>query len=106
MKKISHKPRTNGPKKRRLVWIDLEMTGLNPDNDYILEIATIITTSELEIVAKGPNIVIHYPEQVLARMDAWCQEHHTASGLSKRVLDSKISLAEAEARFEAALAPR
>jgi len=76
--------------------MDLEMTGLNPDRDQILEIATIITTSELEVVAKGPNIVIHHPEQVLAQMDEWCQQHHSASGLIDRVLDSKISLAETE----------
>jgi len=84
------------PAKRRLVWIDLEMTGLNPDRDQILEIATIITTSELRVVAKGPNIAIHQPKHVLEQMDEWCQKHHAASGLVDRVLRSKISLAQAE----------
>jgi oligoribonuclease len=76
--------------------MDLEMTGLNPDTDQILEIATVITTNNLDIVAEGPNIAIHYPEDVLAGMDEWCQRHHSASGLIDRVLHSDISLAQAE----------
>jgi len=98
MKNPQDRDKTNGPRKKRLVWMDLEMTGLNPDTDQILEIATIITTSELEVIARGPNIAIHHPEDVLARMDEWCQEHHAASGLIQRVLDSGISLAEAEVK--------
>ncbi len=79
-----------------LVWIDLEMTGLNPDTDTILEIATLITDGNLELIAEGPCIAIHHPRKVLDAMDAWCTEHHGASGLTARVLASAISVAEAE----------
>lgn len=81
-----------------LVWIDLEMTGLNPDHDSILEIATIITDNDLEIIAQGPALVIHQPDSLLSTMDEWNVTHHTASGLVKSVRESVISLAEAEAQ--------
>jgi len=81
---------------QHLVWMDLEMTGLDPDQDTILEIATIITDKELNIVAEGPNLDIHHPDAVLEGMNAWCREHHAASGLSERVRRSSISLKEAE----------
>ncbi len=81
-----------------LVWMDLEMTGLNPDTDTILEIATLITDRNLKIIAEGPSLVVHHPQEVLDGMDEWCTEHHGASGLSARVLASDISLAEAEAQ--------
>jgi len=77
--------------------MDLEMTGLNPDTDDILEIATVITTNNLDIVDDGPNIAVHHSKEVLARMDEWCQQHHKASGLVERVLNSDVSLAQAEA---------
>jgi len=80
----------------RLVWIDLEMTGLDPERDRILEIACVITDGELSLLAKGPSLAIHQPEDVLAAMDAWCQEHHEHSGLLARVRASTISLAKAE----------
>ena len=81
-----------------LVWMDMEMTGLDPEVDVILEIATIVTDSELNLVADGPVLAISQPEAALARMDAWNVEHHTASGLIDRVRQSAVSLTEAEAQ--------
>lgn len=81
-----------------LVWIDLEMSGLEPSEDVILEIATIVTDSSLEILAEGPNLVIHHPDEVLEAMDEWNTEHHAASGLTEKVRASEIETAEAEAR--------
>ncbi len=80
-----------------LIWIDLEMTGLDPFRDHILEIATVITDSHLEVVAEGPVIAIHQPEAILAGMDDWNREHHGASGLVDRVRLSQVAEAEAEA---------
>jgi oligoribonuclease len=79
-----------------LVWIDLEMTGLNPFVDQILEVATIITDSQLEILANGPVIAIHQPEEVLAAMDRWNAEHHRSSGLVDRVRQSTYTCRQAE----------
>jgi oligoribonuclease len=79
-----------------LIWIDLEMTGLLPDSDQIIEIATVITDNELNVVAEGPDIVIHQPEEILARMDAWNQRQHASSGLLARVRASRMDAAEAE----------
>ncbi len=79
-----------------LVWIDLEMTGLNPLTDQIIEIATIITNSELEIVAQGPVLAVHQPDPVLAGMDEWNTRTHGASGLSERVRSSTLSASDAE----------
>lgn len=81
-----------------LVWIDLEMSGLDPDQCTILEIATIVTDGELEILEEGPDLVIHQPDSVLEAMDEWCTKHHAESGLTQQVRDSSISLAEAEAQ--------
>jgi len=81
----------------RLVWMDLEMTGLEPDRDTIIEMATIVTDGELNIIAEGPEIVIHQDASLFAGMDDWNKEHHTKSGLWQKVVASKISLAEAEA---------
>jgi len=81
---------------QRLVWLDLEMTGLDPDRDSILEIATIVTGPDLEELAVGPVIAIHHDEAVLKGMDPWNTEHHTASGLWRRVLDSSVELRAAE----------
>lgn len=80
-----------------LIWIDLEMTGLNPERDRIIEIATLITDSHLNLVAEGPVFAIHQPEELLAQMDEWNTTHHTSSGLVERVRQSKVSEAEAEA---------
>ena len=80
-----------------LIWIDLEMTGLDTVNDEIIEIATIVTDKELNIIAEGPMIAIHQPQSRLDQMDEWNQNQHGKSGLIKRVLDSKYTLAQAEA---------
>ncbi|MDX8410493.1 MAG: oligoribonuclease [Mariprofundaceae bacterium] len=84
------------PPKSYLVWMDMEMSGLNPDRDHVLEIATLITDSNLEIVAEGPELVVHQPQEILDGMDEWCRKHHRASGLTAMVQASTISLAEAE----------
>ncbi len=74
-----------------LIWIDLEMTGLDPQNDAILEIATIITDSALNIVAEGPNLAIHHPDAILNQMDAWNTKQHNQSGLIARVKQSTVT---------------
>ncbi len=79
-----------------LVWIDLEMTGLRPESDYIIEIATLITDSELNIIAQGPVLAIHQPENVLAAMDEWNTRTHGASGLVDRVRSSTLGESDAE----------
>lgn len=79
-----------------LVWIDLEMTGLEPRTDFIIEIATIVTNASLDIVAEGPVLAIHQSDDVLQRMDAWNTEQHGKSGLTQRVRESTCSVAEAE----------
>jgi len=80
----------------RLIWLDLEMTGLDPDRDVILEIATVVTDEALELVAEGPNIAIHQSEEVLKGMDAWSKDQHERSGLIARVRSSPYSCEEAE----------
>lgn len=84
-----------------LVWVDLEMTGLDPQTCVIVEIATIITDSDLEVVAEGPNLVVHQPAETLAGMDPFVVKMHERSGLLERIAASNISLEEAE---EASLA--
>jgi oligoribonuclease len=86
------------PSSDYLIWIDLEMTGLKPDTDVIIEMATIVTDSQLRIVAEGPVIAIHQPESVLEGMDDWNKRTHGASGLLTRVRDSKWTMAMAESR--------
>jgi len=81
---------------KHLVWMDLEMTGLEPDRDVILEIATLVTTDALDVVAEGPVIAVHHPQKVLDAMDEWNRTHHAASGLTARVLASSVSAADAE----------
>lgn len=83
----------------RMIWIDLEMTGLEPDVNRIIEAAVLVTDGNLEIVAEGPNLAIHQPEEVLAGMDDWNKKHHGASGLIRRVRESTISEADAEAQL-------
>jgi oligoribonuclease len=80
----------------RLVWIDLEMTGLDPDTDSIIEIATLVTDQELEVLAEGPELAIRHPLARLEGMDDWNRRTHSKSGLWQRVLDSQVSLAQAE----------
>ncbi|MBI5451488.1 MAG: oligoribonuclease [Gammaproteobacteria bacterium] len=89
---------------KNLIWIDLEMTGLNPDQDRIIEIATIVTDSELNILAEGPVLAIRQPEPVLAAMDDWNQAQHGKSGLLQRVRSSAVDEAEAERQTLAFLA--
>ncbi len=79
-----------------LIWIDLEMTGLVPERDRIIEIATLVTDKELNVIATGPELAIHQDESVLAGMDEWNVEHHTGSGLYARVQASSVSEREAE----------
>jgi len=81
-----------------LIWIDLEMTGLDPDSDSIIEIATLVTDKELTPVAEGPELAIHQPEAILARMDEWNQRQHGGSGLLQRVRDSRVSVLDAQQR--------
>ncbi len=80
----------------RLIWIDLEMTGLDTVNDSIIEIATVVTDASLEVVAEGPVIAIHQSDDVLAGMDEWNTRQHAASGLVERVRNSTATAAEAE----------
>lgn len=79
-----------------LIWIDLEMTGLDTDRDYIIEIATIVTDSQLEILAEGPVVAISQTQEVLDAMDEWNTRQHYKSGLAERVLNSPYSTADAE----------
>mgnify|MGYP001343462896 FL=1 len=84
------------PDDTHLVWLDLEMTGLEPARDHILEIATLVTDTQLNVLAEGPVLAIHQPEAVLAAMDDWNQQHHGASGLLTRVRASLLDVAAAE----------
>ena len=79
-----------------LVWMDMEMSGLDPETSVILEIATIVTDNRLNILAEGPNLVIHQTTSVIEKMDEWNRTHHGASGLIKRVRESKLTLKAAE----------
>ncbi|ENK2916902.1 MULTISPECIES: oligoribonuclease [Vibrio] len=84
---------------QNLIWVDLEMTGLDPETHKIIEIASIVTDSELNILAEGPVLAIHQPEEELAKMDDWCTNTHTASGLVERVRNSQISEQDAVAQI-------
>ncbi len=79
-----------------LIWIDLEMTGLEPERDVIIEIATIVTDAELNTIAEGPVLAIHQSDDVLAGMDEWNTTHHGQSGLTERVKKSQVSTRDAE----------
>ena len=79
-----------------LIWIDLEMTGLIPETDVIIEIATLVTDSQLNILAEGPVIAVHQSDAILNGMDEWNTKQHGKSGLTQRVRESKINSAEAE----------
>ena len=86
-----------------LVWIDLEMTGLQPDSDRIIEMAVLVTDSQLNLVAEGPVLVLHQPDEVLDAMDSWNKGTHAKSGLIERVRASALSEAQAEAQILAFL---
>lgn len=88
----------------RLIWIDLEMTGLDTDNDSIIEIATVVTDAQLNVLAEGPEFAISHPLATLEAMDEWNRNQHRRSGLWQRVLDSQVNLAQAEAQTVAFLA--
>ncbi len=79
-----------------LIWLDLEMTGLNPDSDRILEIATLVTDKQLTILAEGPVVAVHQSDAVLAAMGEWCTRQHSQSGLTQRVRESCANEAQAE----------
>jgi len=81
---------------QNLIWIDLEMTGLDPQNDVIIEIATVVTDKNLNVLAEGPVLAIHQNEEALAAMDDWNQKQHGGSGLIQRVRQSPVGEAEAE----------
>jgi oligoribonuclease len=81
-----------------LIWIDLEMTGLIPERHRIIEIATIVTDSQLQVLAEGPVLAVHQPEEELVAMDEWNTRQHGGSGLTQRVRDSRVDEAEAQAR--------
>ena len=85
------------PNEMNLVWVDMEMTGLDPDNDRIIEVAVVVTDSELNVLAEGPVFAIHQPDEILDKMDAWNKGTHGRSGLIDRVKQSKVSEADAEA---------
>ena len=82
--------------KHNMVWIDMEMTGLDPEKEGIIEIATLMTDSELNVLAEGPDLVIHQPAKLLKKMDAWNQKQHKKSGLIDAVKKSKVTLKKAE----------
>lgn len=83
-------------KRKRMVWIDLEMTGLDIERESIIEIATVITDSELNIVAEGPNLAIRVNEELLAGMDDWNTRHHHGSGLVERIHNEGVAVEDAE----------
>ena len=91
------------PRAARIVWADLEMTGLVPERERIIEIAMIITDGELNVIAEGPNLVVHQPDELLAAMDEWNTKHHGQSGLTERVRESTVTEADAEAQVLAFL---
>ncbi|MDX1608915.1 MAG: oligoribonuclease [Halofilum sp. (in: g-proteobacteria)] len=82
----------------RLIWIDLEMTGLDTLNDEIIEVATIVTDPQLEVLAEGPVMAVHQPEAILTAMDEWNTRQHGESGLLQRVREEGVTCAEAEQR--------
>ncbi len=90
---------------QNLIWIDLEMTGLDPANDRIIEIAVVVTDAQLNLRAEGPVIAVHQTDEALGRMDAWNRGTHGKSGLTERVKASTISEAQAQAEVIAFLKP-
>lgn len=81
---------------QNMIWLDLEMTGLDPQNDTVIEIATVVTDKNLNVLAEGPILAIHQSEAILSRMDDWNQKQHGGSGLIQRVRDSAVDEAAAE----------
>ena len=85
-------------KKTNLIWIDLEMTGLIPESDVIIEIATVVTDANLNVIDEGPSLAIHQDDALLDGMDEWNTNQHNRSGLVQRVKESSISVASAESQ--------
>ncbi|NOY91012.1 MAG: oligoribonuclease [Deltaproteobacteria bacterium] len=83
----------------RMIWVDLEMTGLDVERERIIEAAVLVTNAELEIIAEGPNLVIHQSDELVASMDEWNTRHHGESGLTQRVRASTVTEEEAEAEL-------
>jgi oligoribonuclease len=92
-------PPALAPNDQNLIWIDLEMTGLSPDTDRIIEVAVVVTDPQLSVRVEGPVFAIHQSDAVLAGMDAWNTATHGKSGLTQRVRDSKVDEAAAEAQL-------
>lgn len=84
--------------KENLIWIDLEMTGLDPETDVIIEIATLVTDKNLNTLAEGPVLAIHQPDNVLENMNPWCINQHQKTGLTDRVKTSTVTIEQAEAQ--------
>jgi oligoribonuclease len=80
-----------------IVWMDMEMSGLDPDKERILEVAVLVTDGELNVVAEGPNLILHQPDALLEAMDEWNTKHHSQSGLTKRVRESTVDESQASA---------
>ncbi|KRB89059.1 oligoribonuclease [Noviherbaspirillum sp. Root189] len=91
------------PNEFNLVWVDMEMTGLDPDSDRIIEVAAVVTDANLNVLAEGPVFAIHQPDEVLDKMDAWNKGTHGRSGLIERVKASTVSEADAQAELIAFL---
>ena len=85
-------------RKTNLIWIDLEMTGLIPETDVIIEIATVVTDANLNLIEEGPSLAIHQSQDLIDGMDEWNTNQHNRSGLVKRVMESKITVNEAESQ--------
>ena len=89
-------PASNGPHANNLIWIDMEMTGLVPETDRVIEIAVLVTDSQLNLIAEGPVLVVHQPDEVLAAMDSWNRSVHAKSGLVEKVKASRLDEATVE----------
>ncbi|KAG1686929.1 Oligoribonuclease, mitochondrial [Nymphon striatum] len=87
------------PGDNHIVWVDLEMTGLDLDICSILEMACLVTDGDLKVIAEGPNVIIHQPDEILDNMDEWCISHHGNSGLTQKSRESKLSLEAAETKM-------
>jgi oligoribonuclease len=95
-KQSASTPNDSNSRSTNLIWIDLEMTGLEPEHDTIIEIATIVTDANLNLIAEGPSLAVHQSDAALAAMDEWCTRQHGQSGLTQRVRESLFGERDAE----------